>query len=243
MNFAFGQSSEKPFWATSDFFMDLENSYIETIVVTGEGTRDAMREKAREIIVLRRDLTRGARVYFDKDETENKGLTVASKAIGEYIDGENFVGYFLMQTLKNPTYKYEKVNITDHYRFSARVFVPGMAQLYKGSKGKGVFFIAVEATMVGGIIVGEVFRNVYLDKIKTTNIPSQQQMYYNNAQNWKTVRNISISGAALVYAYSLFDGIFAKGKSHIEFAGLSGRVTPFTTFDGIGLTLIMNFNN
>lgn len=68
----------------------------------------------------------------------------------------------------NKKMKGYNAQLTGRYPFSARVFVPGMAQLHKGSTGKGLFFIIGEATCVGGIVATECMRSSYDSKIKST---------------------------------------------------------------------------
>ena len=68
----------------------------------------------------------------------------------------------------NKKMKGYNAQLTGRYPFSARVFVPGMAQLHKGSMGKGLFFIISEAACVGGIVATECMRASYDSKIKST---------------------------------------------------------------------------
>jgi len=217
VSFIYAQSSnKKPEWAKSDYHVELKNSYLETIVVSSETTTDAMRQKAKKILTERRSLTTGERAIFGDGETQSQsGLTVYSKLKGEYIDYEKEIGYFLFQTLKNPSYKYENIEFTNEYSFSPRVFVPGMAQLYKGSATKGILFIAGHAAGIGGIVACEGLRASYQSKINTTHNVKDRQSYINNADNMQNLRNGFIAGTALLYAWNIIDGIVAKGKTHI----------------------------
>ncbi|MDR1591946.1 MAG: hypothetical protein LBS16_03565, partial [Prevotellaceae bacterium] len=169
------------------------------------------------------------------------GLTIAAQQLLEYIDYEKEVGYFLFQTLKNPTAQYEKVEYTNRYPFSARVFVPGMAQLHKGSAAKGIAFIAGEAAMVGGIVAFESMRTSYLSKIDATPSPSLQKQYAADADNMKNLRNGFIAGAAAVYVWNVIDGIAAKGKKHILVGENSLRIAPYATPYENGISLSLNF--
>lgn len=65
-------------------------------------------------------------------------------------------------------------SITGRYPFSGRVFIPGWAQLHKGSKGKGIFFIVAEAACIGGIVATESMRASYESKFSSTHMPTKK---------------------------------------------------------------------
>ena len=128
------------------------------------------------------------------------------------------------------------------YGFSARAFVPGMAQLHKGSTGKGVFFIASEALLVGGIVVSESLRASYSSKINSTHDATDKKKYINDADNMENLRNGLIAGAAAVYIWNVIDGIVAKGKKRgIAFGNADLQIKPYATFDAGGFALVLNF--
>ena len=68
-------------------------------------------------------------------------------------------------------------SITGRYPFSGRVFVPGWAQIYKGSKGKGIFFIVTEAACVGGIVATESMRASYESKYDSTHDADKKRIH------------------------------------------------------------------
>ena len=144
----------KPTWATASYKRTLDNSYLEVVVASGSD-EDVVREKARKEIEKRRRLTVG-----------EQDAAIKSGHIAEYWECNNtsITGYFLYQTRSSLMAKPEKVVATDKYPFSARVFVPGMAQIYKGSVGKGIGFIASEVALVGGVVVTECLRLNYAKK-------------------------------------------------------------------------------
>jgi hypothetical protein len=128
------------------------------------------------------------------------------------------------------------------YGFSPRVFVPGMAQLHKGSTTKGVLFIVGEVAAIGGIVVCEGLRASYKSKIKTTHSASEKQTYNNNASNMQNLRNVFIAGAAVVYGWNIVDGIVAKGKTHIQIGEANLKIAPYASpYLGGGITLALNF--
>lgn len=226
---------ERPNWAIGNFQKTLGNSYLESVKVTGSSYEDA-RLKAQKEIERRRSTAVGEQDAWIKSKLEAEYWETCRNGI--------FTGYFLYQTLKNPTFKYYNVVITDKYPFTARTFVPGMAQLHKGSKGKGVFFIVGEAAFIGGIVACEGMRASYESKINTTHNASDRQTYIDNADMMKNLRNGCIAGAALLYAWNIIDGTVAKGKKHVQvFGNADMKITPFVTPQlASGFSLTLNFN-
>lgn len=131
---------------------------------------------------------------------------------------------------------------TGHYPFSARVFVPGMAQLHKGSKAKGLFFIVGEAACVGGLVIAESLRASYDSKAVSTQNSEQKKTYYNRADNCENIRNGLIAGAAVLYVWNVIDGIAAKGKKRAVMLGDARlRISPYATPQCGGFALSLNF--
>ena len=125
--------------------------------------------------------------------------------------------------------------------FSARVFVPGMAQLHKGSTFKGISFIALETVAVGGIVAFEGLRSSYKAKINTTHDVQDRQNYIDKTNNMQNLRNGFIAGALAVYAWNVVDGIVAKGKKHMEVGRVTMRFAPFATPEAGGLAMNIQF--
>lgn len=131
---------------------------------------------------------------------------------------------------------------TGHYPFSARVFVPGMAQLHKGSKAKGLFFIVGEAACVGGLVIAESLRASYDSKAVSTQNTEQKKTYYDRADNCENIRNGLIAGAAVLYIWNVIDGIAAKGKKRTVMLGDTQlRISPYATPQCGGFALSFNF--
>ena len=120
-----------------------------------------------------------------------------------------------------------------------RSFVPGMAQLHKGSTTKGVLFITGEVALIGGIVACEGLRASYQSKINTTHNVQDRQNYINHADNMQNLRNGFIAGAALLYAWNVIDGMVAKGK---KLGDANLRISPYAAPDlSGGISLTLNF--
>ena len=131
---------------------------------------------------------------------------------------------------------------TGDYPFSARVFVPGMAQLYKGSTAKGLFFIIGEIACVGGLVTTECLRASYDSKFKSTQNVEQMKSYINNRDNCENIRNGFIVGAAALYVWNVIDGIVAKGKKRGVISGdTQFKCAPYVAPQNSGVAIALNF--
>lgn len=243
-----GKSQERPPW-TEGYFEDLPNSYLE--VVSGEGRSwEEARDAASKRIIQRRNASAGqsATVSFQADkpvqvESEDH-LVSKNRIIDEFResipDGSCRI-YLLVQTAKNIHADFEPVRVSDKYPFSARVFVPGMAQIHKGNKGKGIGFIAGESLFVGGIVASECLRASYISQMNATYNPSLRHQHSQNARICATARNIAIGGAAALYVWNIIDGIVAKGKKQIVIGDARLGIAPFATDQAGGIALNLKF--
>ena len=142
----------------------------------------------------------------------------------------------------NKKMKGYNAQLTGRYPFSARVFVPGMAQLHKGSMGKGLFFIISEAACVGGIVATECMRASYDSKIKSTHDAGKIRSYADKRDNCANVRNGFIAGAAVLYVWNVIDGIAAKGKKKgIALGDAQLRMAPYASPQSGGIALALRF--
>lgn len=133
-------------------------------------------------------------------------------------------------------------SITGRYPFSGRVFIPGWAQLHKGSKGKGIFFIVAEAACVGGIVATESMRASYESKYDSTHDADKKRTYANKADNCSNLRNGFIAGAAAFYLWNVIDGIAARGKRKPFMLGDAQlRISPYVAPQTGGFALSLNF--
>ena len=238
----------KPQWIDG-YFQEENNSYIEAISATGSSETEA-RNRAAALIVERRNLAAGTRVEVQIKNGDfvvngNKELTVKARVIDEYrevCNGEYRV-HLLVQTAKKPTDDcvFERVSVTDKHPVSWRVFVPGMAQIHKGSKTKGGLIIAGEAVFIGGIVVAESMRASYLSKMNTTHHAATRLDYHNKAGYCATARNVMIGGVVAFYVYNVIDGMVAKGKKQVLIGETRLQLSPFISPDANGVYLSLKF--
>lgn len=240
-------SKERPSWADG-FREEYQNSYLKSFSAVGSTMEDARRQALQEVADERSRAT-GRRYSIQESNgvvtmSSSDELTVAAQVVDEWHEvlpnGACRVD-LLVQTKKNPMYTYEPVSVTTKYPFSGRVFVPGMAQLHKGSTTKGIAFIVAEVAAVGGIVAFEGLRSSYQSKINTTKDAKKRQSYIDDSNNMQNLRNAFIAGAVAVYAWNIVDGLVAKGKKHVEVGSVSMRFAPFATPDAAGLAMNIQF--
>lgn len=233
--------AQSPQWK-SGYFKELENTYLETASGTAK-TIDEARDKAASEIVRKRDLATGASAKVVNGQVTTSGsLKVKSRIVDEYVERNSqgeYTVYILAQTAKHPGNPYEQVSVTDEYPFSARCFVPGMQQLYKGQKVKGIAFIGAEVLAVGGIIVSESMRADYSGKAAVERNASRKTALVDNANTMQNVRNICIGAAAAVYIWNVVDAIVSKGGKRVVLA--DATLTPYATTEGFGLAFNYRF--
>ena len=241
-------SKEMPEWLKNGYHSDHRNSYIEVVTAIGY-SEDNARELAVKQISQKRSIATGQRVSIKENNNSvnvisEDELTVKARIIDEYCEriaaGQYRVS-LLVQTTKNPMLQYEPVDITNKYPITARIFVPGMAQLHKGSTAKGVAFIAAEIAAIGGAVAFECLRSSYDSKVNSTHNAAARMDYINKADNMQNLRNGFIAGAALVYVWNIIDGAVAKGKQHVEVVDVAMNFSPFATPSLAGLSMCLNF--
>lgn len=241
-----GQTTNRPFW-TEGYFRELANSYIEVVSAFGYDLEGAKNNAANEI-AKRRSLATGVEtkvniVGKNLSVISERNLIVKSRIIDEYVihSTRGYKVYLLVQTAKNPTYQFEAVSLYDDYKVGGRAFVPGMAQLYKGSKVKGYSIITAQILSVASIILCENQRSSYQKKVIEQ--PKFAKEYSDKASNWETGRNISIGVAAGIYIYNIIDAYVAKGKKRIFINSneSSFHFTPQLSPSSAGLAFVYNF--
>lgn len=195
-------AKEKPQWATNPVHYEGKSSKLITVSDYGITKEDA---KARA---------------FKSLEEGGRRLNQGYRIIEEFWDfqGQWAYGYFLVQVSNDLTCRnWEHVEMnTTKYPFSARCFVPGMAQFYKGSNLKGGLIIGGEVLGVAGIVTcfsmkaqNERWAEESTDK---TNI----QYHTDRADMWGNIGYGAIAFTAAVYIYNVIDGAIAPGQKHIQ---------------------------
>ncbi|WP_289074956.1 DUF5683 domain-containing protein [uncultured Bacteroides sp.] len=187
---------------------------------------------------------------FQMECTEDdKNITLTTRAIDEYwerSDYGNFICYILY-TVSDTNYaggSYDDdIKLTTSY--GAKGFfmslIPGVGQLYKGSKTKGAYIMGGEILLIGGIITTESLRSSYIKKMKEQ--PKFLKEYNTKADNFENARNICIGAAAALYVYNLIDAIVAPGARRVIVKrNRFPVIQPVASREMSGVSLSWNFN-
>lgn len=219
---------EKPEWAVKPVHIEGKNSKLVTISEYGK-TKESARVRA-----------------FQSLEDRGYKLNEGYRIIDEYwyFTDEWAYGYFLVQIADEPKCSnWEKVEMnTTKYPFSARCFVPGMAQIYKGSKVKGGLIIGGEALGVAGIVTCFSMKSSYERLIQEDK--KHAQIYADKADMWQNIGWGCVAFTAAVYIYNVIDGAIAPGQKHIQLGKKSYNyaIAPVVTTRGdLGLAMRLNF--
>jgi len=254
-------TGQKPLWVSGRLPKDTDVSYFRVIFVNGRTLEEA-RNKARQEVLMRRGGATAitADVWSSSENSSfhsQDNLTIRYDVICDYYtqrrDGAyNF--WQLVQIARNPTVElppvqpgyFRKLQGAERSALGLKPFVPGMAQIHKGSNVKGALFIISEAALIGGIVTTEVFRADNESKINTTYNVAQRQSYIDNANSLQNARNIFIVGAAAVYVWNIIDGFAANSSDRNNFAQTPDsdfKITPYVDSQSGtgGLTLTLNF--
>ena len=238
-------SQERPVWLNGEF-NETSRSYLRVVVGSSKNSQEFARENALKQVLKDNLINADAevKVYGEMIHVEGSSdVDLKARVIDEYYekDGYDYKAYLLVQIAKNKTSDFDKVTISDKYPFSARVFVPGMAQIYKGQTAKGVCFIAGEIVFVGGAIVSHSMMNNNIGKINSTKKSELKYQYTQNANTWMTVRNVSIAGAVALYVWNVIDGIAAKGEENVFLTKNNVSLTPYADLNSTGIALNFKF--
>lgn len=218
----------KPDWAINPIHIEGDKSTLVTISEYG---------RSKETAQIR---------AFKKLEEEGRKLNEGYRIIEEYWEytSDWAYGYFLVQIsneLKCTNWEYVEMRTTK-YPFSGRVFVPGMAQIHKGTKAKGGIIIGAEALGVAGIVTS--FSMKATNEKLMYQDPKHMAAYDSRANMWQNIGYGCIAFTAAVYIYNIIDGIVAPGKKHIQIGKNSYdmAVAPVVTTCGdFGLAMQVKF--
>lgn len=228
----------RPVWVSLGH-RSFDSTYLDVIMVPGKFENlTSLEEEAQKIAIERR-----------KGAMGSDGIRVRANRIGTpYYSEKEKAAYFLFQIgrkANGDSNKWEKIDIitSDSYPFNARVFVPGMAQIYKGNTGKGVAFIIGEALLIGGIATTEFMRRDYSIKINQTHNTKAREYYAHNANICSITRNACIGGAVALYVWNIIDGVVAKGRptEHVSVDGKLLVFSPYISSDATGIAMNLKF--
>lgn len=235
-NFAYCQvNRDMPDWVKNPdaYIVDGNNSKMFQMKIFGETRKDVEKEFAQRM--------------------EEYGVyNIIGDPYWLNSDDNNWIyGYFLVQVCSkhkrcnNREHIKEHINLsTTKYPFSARCFVPGMAQIYKGSAGKGGAIIAAEIVGIAGIVTSFSMSASHFAAADSSSDSYQINEYNRIGSMWQNIGYGSIAFTAAMYIYNIIDGAVAPGKKHIQIGSKAYDLsfTPTATMQGdFGFAARLNF--
>jgi hypothetical protein len=118
--------------------------------------------------------------------------------------------------------------------------VPGIAQIKKGSTGKGVGFICGEVVFVGGTIVSECLYRQYKNQINSAS-GSYLNKFMQATNICQITRNVCIAGIAATYIWNVIDGIVAKDYNKPSFGSTTFQFSPYVSLENAGMAVNITF--
>lgn len=175
-------------------------------------------------------------------------MNVPVNKVCEYMqrEGSQYVVYVLCQVARygNMAYNFTpftQCNQLAKSQYIGHSFVPGLAQIKKGSVGKGTAFIVSEVVLVGGVVAAECLQRYYAQQISMTHNSTLKQRYAQNANICQISRNVGIGCVAAVYIWNVIDGMVAKGKTQIPLGTAELRLAPYADYESGGVAARVNF--
>jgi len=162
--------------------------------------------------------------------------------------------YLLVQISRNPSMIHEPDpekrknmydEVTETPPFSARVFVPGMAQIHKGQKVKGALFITGEALFIGGIAASFGMSSYYKSRSDDKSLRQDKREAFEKRADYAAYAGWAFVGAAAaLYIANIIDGAVTPLAGFHLFYKKTGEkivLAPTATFTSVGLAMNLNF--
>lgn len=175
-------------------------------------------------------------------------MNVPVNKVCEHIqrEGNQYAVYILCQVAKYGNMAYHFTPFTQcnqlaKSQYIGHSFVPGLAQIKKGSIGKGTAFIVSEVVLVGGVIAAECLQRYYAQQISMTHNSTLKQRYAQNANICQITRNVGIGCVAAVYIWNVIDGMVAKDKTQIPMGIAQLQLAPYVDYESSGMAAVVKF--
>ena len=178
----------------------------------------------------------------------SEAMNVPVNKVCEYMqrEGSQYVVYVLCQVAQYGNVPalftpFTQCNQLAKSQYIGHSFVPGLAQIKKGSVGKGTAFIVSEVVLVGGVVAAECLQRYYAQQISMTKNSTLKQRYAQNANICQISRNVGIGCVAAVYVWNVIDGMVTKGKTQIPLGTAELRLAPYADYESGGVAAVVNF--
>ncbi|MCL2845995.1 MAG: hypothetical protein FWE23_11215 [Chitinivibrionia bacterium] len=232
---------QRPVWTNGRHLPPETNvSYFRVIYGRGRTITEA-REQARQEVFRRRSVITGEHVQVRNENLQsNNTLEIKYDLVCEFHQRRKDGGYDYWQLVhiaRSPAYTlppipreyFDRLHTAERRGLGFKPLVPGMAQIYKGDKAKGVFsIISISALSIAIIPTGTAvgLRRDDLSRELTEYWRRQQQnptwnisrdrVEYaeDELRRAKAGRNVVMFSALAFYGWNIIDGFTAKSRSN-----------------------------
>lgn len=195
----------------------------------------------------------GSDDYSLELQVEGTASPIHSRRVDEYwrtIDrgGLPVLDYYALYAVEKIGSRadFSSVKVTNSYGIQymwRSVLVPGWGQMFKGAYTKGGLMMGGTLAAAVGIIYAENQRSDYVQYMNQTHDANIIRSYQTKVNQFATIRNICIGGAAAIYVWNIVDALVSPGASHILFNNNDRVSMSPTTYHngGVGISATYNF--
>lgn len=210
-------------------------------VVSGEGVSltEAQNEAVRELVVdlssekgvtissetllktqtLENNNSQSFNADFSREtKIEQEGFQVVFTRVDEYYEVNNGVfKTWRLYVINASSNTIPKINYTNSYNFSEAglksLIIPGWGQFHKKQNTKGVLFMAAGIGSIGTFVHANNEYNYNMNRSQETSNLDLRKDYVKKANDFTSIKNISLAAAAVTWIWSTIDATSTKGAT------------------------------
>ena len=184
------------------------------------------------------------RMVFGNDFETGVFYAILIDEYWEHLGGNYryYALYAVSEDGNNPTF--DRTEVSRNYGITPAFMsiIPGVGQLYKGSKTKGLCMLGGGVLGAAAIVYCESCRSAYV--AKQLEQPKYAKTYKTRADNFAMGRNVAIAATGALIVYSIVDAAVAPGATRVKVCkdeSLNIRPTALVLPDGMGIGASLAF--
>ena len=184
------------------------------------------------------------RMVFGNDFETGVFYAILIDEYWEHLGGNYryYALYAVSEDGNNPTF--DRTEVSRNYGITPAFMsiIPGVGQLYKGSKTKGLCMLGGGVLGAAAIVYCESCRSAYV--AKQLEQPKYAKTYKTRADNFAMGRNVAIAATGAIMVYSIVDAVVAPGATRIKVSkdeSLNIRPTALVLPEGMGIGASLAF--
>ena len=210
-------------------------------VVSGEGVSltEAQNEAVRELVVdlsaekgvtissetilktqtLENDNNQSFSADYSREtKIEQEGFNVVFTRVDEYYEiNDGVFKTWRLYVINASSNSIPKINYTNSYSFSEAGFksliVPGWGQFHKKQNTKGILFMLAGIGSLGSFLNANNQYNYNMNRSEETSNLDLRKEFVKKANDFTSIKNISLAAAAVTWIWSTIDATSTKGAT------------------------------